>query len=464
MGSRQIMSVEALETEGVTGDTARRFCEVLREHSFALLRLPERDAGLLAQARVFAAAFFQQPAERKVAIGDFRPVGTTYAGYRDHHGCDTEFLELHVTAARGTVPPLPYPDGMAEAASALHARLYELGRLLLTIIAAWIQIDPAALLDPLAPPESSPDDISASVLRFCHYRAARMPPSAAATEAVGAPSTPAPWAAREVLFDQHTDSSLLTLSPLCTSGAGLQLMDASPDACPLMGTSLDASLDASWDGWHWLDAEEIPGLSPTDIEVHVGDFLSFLTGSFFPPCLHRILRPAGGASRISMPLLMRCRPDHVLDTRPYLGRGRRHRLDEQQPGSGRGAEGTGADGDGSSNGEDGAGGAGLPAGPVRLLEVHGVRCGDLGRLFDMRGRRLLDARREREAREAARQRRGRLFRDQIRTAQLEGRPLSQGLLSDSEDSDLGEEGMLHKAEMAGCEQAAHGAAKVALMS
>jgi isopenicillin N synthase-like dioxygenase len=129
-------------------------------------------------------------------------------------------------------------------------------------------------------------------LRFCHYRAAHTP------VAVDGPSAPARRLAREVLFDQHTDSSLLTLSPLCTSGAGLQLMDASLSGC-------------------WVDAEETPGLSAADIEVHVGDFLSFLTANRFPPCLHRILRPAGGASRISMPLLLRCQPGHVLDTRPY---------------------------------------------------------------------------------------------------------------------------------------------------
>lgn len=453
MKPREIVSVAALEAEGVTGETARRFCEVLREHSFALLRLPERDAGLLARARLFASTFFEQPAERKTAIGDFRPVGTTYAGYRDHHGCDTEFLEVHVTGVGGTVPTVPYPDGMAEVASALHVRLYELGQLLLTAIASWLQVDPAAFLAPLTPPEASPEDVSATVLRFCHYRAARAPPSDSALEAVDA--APSRLPAREVLFDQHTDSSLLTLSPLCTAGAGLQLMDTCMDTSPDM--SHDTSLDTSRDGWPWVDVEETPGLSSSDIEVHVGDFLSFLTGNFFPPCLHRILRPAGGASRISMPLLLRCRQDHILDTRPYLlpgtylGGGRRHRADSQPCSSGWEAEGAGADGDGSAHGEGDAGGAGGAAAgrPVRLLEVHGVPCGDLGRLFDVRGRRMLEARREREAREIARQGRGRAFRERVRRAQMEGRPLSEGVLSDSEVSELEEEGLLHGARVVG---------------
>jgi len=379
------ISVAALEEEGDAGDAARCcFCEALHSRSFALLRLSENDARLLERLRPLAEAFFDQTSEQKAAIGGFRQVGTTYAGYRDHRDCDTEFLELHVTTAGATVPELTQPVGLAEAARALHARLYALGRLLLTIIASHLGVDSAAFLAPLAPADAPPDYVSASVMRLCHYRAARHP---AAGPDASVPASPPPPTEREVLFDQHTDSSMLTLSPLSTTCAGLQLADAAGGA------------DGPWPAW--VDAEDAPGATAADLEVHTGDFLSFLTRDYFPPCLHRILRPVGGVGRLSMPLLLRCAADHELDTRPYARR---------EP----------------SSGQQG----GAPH--SRLVDVRGVRCGDLGKLFDVRGKRTLDLAREREAAETARRERAMAYLERFRQKQLEGQLLSPVIFSDDE--------------------------------
>ena len=101
-------------------------------------------------------------------------------------------------------------------------------------------------------------------------------------------------------------------------------------------------------------------------------------------------RPAGATGRLSMPFLVRCRNDHVLDTRPY-------------------------DPDGSN---------------ARLVEVHDVTCKELRLLFDARGKRLLDAEREAaaaaDAKEEERKRRAREYREALKA----GRPLS-----DSSDED-----------------------------
>lgn len=415
----EILSVVELEQEGAGGATARRLCELLHRHSFALLRLPEVDANLLGRMRALAGGFFMQPVEQKASIGNFRRVGTTYAGYRDHRDCDTEFLEVHVDAAGSTVPPLHQPDGLANAASALHARLDQLGRLLLTAIATYIRVDPAALLEPLGRADTACEGISAAVLRVCHYR------SGTTHVAMGGMDNFSKTIPREVLFAQHTDSSMLTLSPLCIESSSLQLLDAS-----------DSSR-------RWVDIEETDGATSADIEVHVGDFLAFLTREYFPSCLHRVLRPSRGVGRISMPLLMRCSHTHLLDTRPYLCR---HEADgdghvetnclapsiaeDQLAGCHNTA------GVGRREPENTVGVEGHP----RLLEIYSVRCGDLGRLFDKRGRRLLDAERSREAREAARRLRAQAFREQLRLAQEEGKQLhssASGLSeSGSEDEDM----------------------------
>lgn len=118
------------------------------------------------------------------------------------------------------------------------------------------------------PEEPMAGSTSSTLLRVCHYK----------------PSTST---AHEVLFPAHTDSTLLTLSPLSPQAPGLQLQAA--------------------DG-EWLDVE-CGAHRVLDVEVHAGDYLGILSRGFYPALRHRVVRPAGGVSRLSMPLLLRPRDE-----------------------------------------------------------------------------------------------------------------------------------------------------------
>ena len=360
--------------------TARSFCEQLHRRSFAVIKLPVEALADITAVRNSASTFFALPADSKrTAVGDFRQVGGTYAGYRDLAGsarqsdCDAEFLEVHVDRAGAAVPAPPEPPALAAAAAALHARLLAVARALLGLLADHIQAPAGALLDPVDPPSPELLDegqISSSVLRVCHYRAR-----------VAGDGENGAGADRGVLFAEHTDSALLTLSLLCPGAAGLEVCDAS--------VSSDAADDGAADPWVALE-ELCPRHAELDVEVHVGDFLAFLTRDYYPACCHRVLRPAGDAGRLSLPFLVRCRNDHVLDTRPYDPT--------------------------SSN--------------ARLVEVHGVTCKELRLLFDARGKRLLEAERDAAAaaaeKEEERKRRAREYREALKAGKA---------LSDSSDED-----------------------------
>ena len=318
-------------------------CERLHRQGYALVRFPPEAEAEVEALRELAAGFFALPPEQKRSIGDFRFVGDTYAGYRDSAHIDAEFLEVHVCRGGGTYPPLALPAGLSPAAAALHGRLDGMARLFLRLLAAHLEVPSEAFLAPLEA-EASPahangsesgeggesgvdgaaDALSASVLRVCHYRRR-------AEEAAGARAAAADGEDDEVLFEAHTDSSLLTLSTLCPAAPGLQLEEAG----------------------EWLSVERLEGVDECDVEVHVGDFLSFLSRDYFPSCVHRVTRPKRGPGRLSFPFLVRPRNEHVLDTRAYdPSRSKKH-----------------------------------------LVEVEGITCRELRKLFDARGKRMLDERR-----------------------------------------------------------------------
>lgn len=360
------------------------FCTQLHERGFAIVRLPACAHAEATAVRDAAREFFALDQAQKREVGDFRVVGDTYVGYRDASGtrqdCDAEFLEVHLNKG-GHAFPDPPGCGVGPAAAALYARLFEMARALLQLLATQISVPVDALLAPIDPPnanELAEGSLTSSVLRLCHYRSAQTEATGRAAEADEAPAAPA--RRTEVLFDEHTDSSLITLSMLCPAAAGLELRD------PLSGGS-------------WLAVEQLPHVTPFDVEVHVGDFLAFLTRDHYMACSHRVMRPrasAGGPpgeGRLSMPFLVRARADHVLDTRPY-------------------------DPDGSN---------------THLVEVEGVRCSDLRRLFDARGKRMLEAKRDakRDAMQAESERkeRARAYREAL----LAGRPLSPLDSSDDEE-------------------------------
>jgi hypothetical protein len=131
--------------------------------------------------------------------------------------------------------------------------------------------------------------------------------------------------------------------------------------------------------------EELRGVSSLDVEVHVGDFLSFLSRDYFPACVHRVTRPVHGPGRLSFPFLVRPCNQHVMETKRF-------------------------DPTGSNK---------------RLVEVSGIPCAHLRKLFDARGKRLLDARRDADAKEVVRKAKAKAFREAF---------LAKGKLSDSDDS------------------------------
>ena len=350
---------------GMHGPVTREFCSQMHLRSFALLRLPPSMRAEVDAMRDAAAAFFNQSAERKAAVGDFRVVGDTYVGYRDSAACDAEFLELHMTANGRAFPEVS--SELSASMVALHRRLSRLGRSLLRGMAAHIGVDPAAFLAPLSPLDSElescePSKLSSTVLRLCHYRSSKSERGVGGRGVGAICDSSSEQVSEQVLFDEHTDSSLLTLSLLCPNAAALQLADAA----------------AAGDD-PWVCVEE-GAATLMDLEVHTGDFLAFLTRDFYPACVHRVVRPREDAERVSMPLLLRVCPRHELDTRPYDPLRTNH----------------------------------------HLVEIEGVRCRDLGRLLDMRGQRALERRRMAASAEVQRKARAQAYREEIRA----GRALS----------------------------------------
>ena len=247
----------------------RRFCELVHKRGFAIVRLPACAHAEALAVREAAGSFFAMEKEQKREVGDFRVVGDTYVGYRDtaatRQDCDAEFLEVHLDSS-GRAFPDPRDCRIGPVAQALFVRLAGIARDLLQLLASHVDVPPAAFLAPMDPvhaaelPEGA---LTASVLRLCHYRArpgasaeaaAEGPPAASETatsadggggggggegegegegeggEGGGGPQNEPGQAARrdgrpEVLFDEHTDSSLLTLSLLCPGAAGLELRD-----------------------------------------------------------------------------------------------------------------------------------------------------------------------------------------------------------------------------------------------
>ena len=260
------------------------FCERLHTAGFAILRLPASVAAEVSAVRPLAAAFFARPEEcKRLVSGEAGSVGGEGVGWRDKPEKGSEFLETYLTAAGTIVPAMGEDDDTALGAAieVAHRRLTDVSRTLLRICAARVSLPPEALTDALElwePGETSPLDPSAigtSLLRVCHYR-----PSVPRT--AGGPVV--------VPFAPHTDSTLLTLSPLCPTAAGLHLQGVSGDE-------------------DWIDIESLSGVCTRDVEVHAGDYLATLSRGYYVSLRHRVVCPADGRARISLPLLLRPRDE-----------------------------------------------------------------------------------------------------------------------------------------------------------
>lgn len=252
----------------------------LHENGFCIVRLPDAAYEEIAQLRLHAAAFFAQSDADKRRVGqDAEGCWAEGVGYRSREQDASEFLELFLDRVDATtVPRIPAPhEGLWEASALLHRRLSNVARTLLAALASHLRLPAATLLDPLALYEggralADADDeaMSSSLLRVCFYQ------ESAAGDAVDEE--------RKTVFAPHTDSTLITLSPVWPASPGLQLKRP---------------------GNTWLDVEALPGLSPLDVEVHAGDFLDILSRGYFAAASHRVVQPQGGGARVSCPLLLR---------------------------------------------------------------------------------------------------------------------------------------------------------------
>lgn len=276
---------DALPYESVDG----RFCERLHADGYVILRLPEHARSDFQDLRDRSAEFFAMPDHEKVLLsGDSAGFGGEGVGYREKPEHDTEFLETYLTREGSVFPDMRDATNsvaLADAVERVHRRLLGVAQTLLELCAAQMRLPMEAIRDAVAMPcgdhpagsLSEQPPVGSTLLRLCHYYARAAPDA----------SDPEPT----VLFLPHTDSTLLTLSPLCPASAGLQL---------LMRRSTSRGGDA------WLEVER-RAHSLLDVEVHAGDFLDILSRGYFAALRHRVVRPSGGGARVSCPLLLRPR-------------------------------------------------------------------------------------------------------------------------------------------------------------
>jgi len=160
-----------------------------------------------------------------------------------------------------------------------------------------------------------------------------------------------------VLFDEHTDSTFITVA-LVSKVPGLQMR---PD-------------NQCFDTMDWVDVEELEGVNHYDIAVFVGDFAALFTKEYYKAARHRVVRPKQNVcNRISMPFLVRGRPEHQVDTTKY---------DPEQKNE-------------------------------HLVNMSGVSCKELRKLLDARGQRKLNEQRKWEEKEAKRRAKAAAVRAEI---------------------------------------------------
>ena len=294
-------------------EKAQGICRELCKPGFFLIRLQAAAAAEIHEMQSQARIFFSQSEDVKRMVGsgsDSSGVGGEGIGYRNQPEHESEFLETFLSLRTGgTHPSVAEPDGLARAAAAVHRHLTGVSRRLLAILAAFLRLPPAALFDAAALWDADADvnkgiddgnALSSSLLRICHYRAAAgaangsttsteaggvgMEMGSATADCSGSQDVLSP---ADVVFPEHADSTLLTLSPLFAHSPGLQLKLA---------------------GGAFLEAERLSCVqegAATFVEVHAGDYLGVLSRGVFGALRHRVVRQH--SERLSCPLLLRPR-------------------------------------------------------------------------------------------------------------------------------------------------------------
>ncbi|CAJ1357380.1 unnamed protein product [Effrenium voratum] len=266
-------------------DSQSRFklCQVLAAQGYALLEVPGSFQESVRQMQGLAEEFFRRPREERCAVGRLRLYRDKVVGYREMGGGFARFLEVHALAGGGAIPN-PKVPGLVRLSAELHKSLQAMARKLITWLAEHCHVPPEALLqciDQEGLENLEDGDCSASVLRLCSY---------------GLEACAEEEASHAVFFDEHTDSSFLTLAPV-GSAPGLQFRDRDE---------------------RWLDVES--GLAKGEcLVVFVGDFLEVLTKGTYAAARHRVCKDTEGRTqRFSMPFLVRGQPTSTIDTVPFL--------------------------------------------------------------------------------------------------------------------------------------------------
>lgn len=293
------------------------FCNVMAAQGFAVLAIQSSLQENISQMNGLAEQFFSRPREERCAVGRLRLYRNKVIGYRELGGGSARFLEVHALAGGGAIPN-PKVPGLVKLACALHRSFQGMARQILSWLAEHRNLPPEALLqciDTEALNNLEDGDCSASVLRLCSY----------GFESEAEPET---TAEESVVFDEHTDSSFLTLAAIGSS-PGLQFRDPT-------------------DPEKWLEVES--GLPQSKfVVVFVGDFLEVLTKGAYAAAPHRVCCNEDGSGRkrrFSMPYLVRGQPSSVIDTSSFIDK------EEQLP----------------------------------LLRLEGVKYSDLRQFLDLKGR------------------------------------------------------------------------------
>jgi isopenicillin N synthase-like dioxygenase len=257
-------------------------CASLRERSFAVVKLPESERETISDFNRSCTCFFglEQKIKQKLA-GDLRHVNGQLVGYQQNE--DREFLETRMDSDGDPLPLIPSKivPGYEQSAAEVYKMMTILGREVLSAIARSLCIDPQVFLSAV----DVPGEMTASVLRICHY-GKKMEGSEQASAPKGSDSS-------AVAFGEHTDSSFVTLA-LCSLVPGLQIKASDTNT--------------------WCLPEE--NRDSLDVIVFVGEFMQVLTKSAYKAAVHRVLRPSAESpeDRVSFPFLLRGRHQAILNT------------------------------------------------------------------------------------------------------------------------------------------------------
>ncbi|MDH2444013.1 2-oxoglutarate and iron-dependent oxygenase domain-containing protein [Amnibacterium sp. CER49] len=234
--------------------------------------------GLIDEILGLSRRFFALPEQDKLAIENRRSPqfrGYTRVGGERTHG-DVDWREqIDIAPERPTVDPgedVPdylrlegpnlWPDALPELRPVVERWQAELGRVALRLLRAWSEA--------LGAPADAFDEAFAT-RPFTLLKIVRYPGATAddRTQGVGA----------------HRDGGVLTLLLVEPGKAGLQVEHAG----------------------EWIDVVPRPGA----FVVNIGEMLELATGGYLRATLHRVVAPAAGTDRISVPFFF----NPALDTR-----------------------------------------------------------------------------------------------------------------------------------------------------